>query len=380
MKKFLLQRFSIENHLNLLEELAALDEAERLVISSAFLTDSGVQIIDTVVREKVPVMLIAGINNNVTTDEALLRAIQMPWDTYMVDTGASSVLFHPKVYFSKSKAKARLIVGSANATQGGLISNVEASIYMELNLANEEDKLFFDVLETSITDLIREHPENVTKLQDEEQVSSLRAEGRLSEKSNQSKSQSKSGPSNSAQTTVPSMQLEPVIAPTDAYTKGKSSTAIKTATPTPLSDGNIVWRSSPLTRRDLNIPTGSATNPTGSMLLKKGKMEDIDQRHYFRDEVFSGIPWVADSRPSSAHIERAEATFQIEINGIFVGQYELSLSHNTKTDTAAYKQKNSMTSLHWGDAKGMVAREELLGSTLEILGQDDGEIFTLRIS
>lgn len=40
---------------------------------------------------------------------------------------------------------------------------------------------------------------------------------------------------------------------------------------------NLLWESGKLTQRDLNIPKGSNTNPTGSMLFKKGKTEDIDQ-------------------------------------------------------------------------------------------------------
>jgi len=51
----------------------------------------------------------------------------------------------------------------------------------------------------------------------------------------------------------------------------------------------LIWESGKLTERDLNIPKGSNTNPTGSMLFKKGKTEDIDQRHYFRDTVFSAL-------------------------------------------------------------------------------------------
>src|SRR5690606_12756867 len=56
-------------------------------------------------------------------------------------------------------------------------------------------------------------------------------------------------------------------------------------------DWILMWESNGLTERDLNIPTGPNTNPTGSMLFKKGNMDDIDQRHYFREDVFVDLDW-----------------------------------------------------------------------------------------
>lgn len=51
-------------------------------------------------------------------------------------------------------------------------------------------------------------------------------------------------------------------------------------------NNQLLWRSGPLTRRDLNIPIGTNTHATGSMLLKVGDpSQHIDQRHYFRDVV-----------------------------------------------------------------------------------------------
>ena len=39
--------------------------------------------------------------------------------------------FHPKIYYFQSKSQAAAIVGSANFTRGGIVDNVEVSIFME---------------------------------------------------------------------------------------------------------------------------------------------------------------------------------------------------------------------------------------------------------
>ena len=98
------------------------------------------------------------------------------------------------------------------------------------------------------------------------------------------------------------------------------------------------------------------------MLFTKGVMDDIDQRHYFRNYVFGDLDWQPDLRVT--HYERAVAQFDIIIVGVDYGTFELRISHNTSTESRAYEQRNSMTQLHWGDARTLVAREDLLARTI----------------
>ena len=135
----------------------------------------------------------------------------------------------------------------------------------------------------------------------------------------------------------------------------------------------LVWQSGPLTRRALTIPVGARTNPTGSMLFTKGAMDAIDQRHYFRDQVFGDLDW----QPDPPHYERAAAQFELIIAGVDYGRFELRISHNTRTDSKAYRQRNSMTQLHWGDARPLVARTDLLGRTIYLYRSETG--FVLEI-
>lgn len=112
------------------------------------------------------------------------------------------------------------------------------------------------------------------------------------------------------------------------------------------------------------------------MLFTKGAMEHIDQRHYFRDEVFGHLDWQADSR--TPHYERTSARFDIIIAGVEYGRYELRISHNTRTDSKAYRQRNSMTQLHWGDARRLVARTDLLERTIYLYKSENRLILEIE--
>jgi hypothetical protein len=120
-----------------------------------------------------------------------------------------------------------------------------------------------------------------------------------------------------------------------------------------------VWQSKPLTERDLNVPTGPNTNVTGSMLWKKG-LSNLDQLHDFYSKIFNGLAWHPDSNPSKSHLLRASAQFDIYIHRVFQGSFNLTLTHNTLTNTRSYEQGNSMTSISWGDAKSIIANPAYL--------------------
>ena len=136
----------------------------------------------------------------------------------------------------------------------------------------------------------------------------------------------------------------------------------------PNPDFVLIWESKGLTERDLNIPSGSGTHATGSMLWKKGAAEDIDQRHFFRDEAFDGLDWKPD--PNKPHLQRVEANFEIVVKGLNFGEHKLKLTHNTDKTSASYEQKNSMTQVHWGTALKLVAKKDLLGRVMSLYRKD----------
>ena len=150
-----------------------------------------------------------------------------------------------------------------------------------------------------------------------------------------------------------------------------SGVALPTSAPEPVSaikvpEFILVWESRELTERDLNIPSGGKTNATGALYFKKGSMENIDQRHFFREQIFHDLPWTRDVRATKTHFERSEASFRLLVKGLDYGTYRLKLSHDTKTDSTSYEQGNEMTKVHWGDAKTIIAKQDLIGRIMSL--------------
>ena len=127
---------------------------------------------------------------------------------------------------------------------------------------------------------------------------------------------------------------------------------------------DLIWESRELKERDLNIPSGSTTHATGSMLWKKGAFDGIDPRHYFYDVAFAGLAWTRDA--GKPHLLRAKGGFHFVVKDVYCGAFVLSLTHNTDTYSATYAQKNSMTQIHWGEALRFIAKRDLLGRVMRL--------------
>jgi hypothetical protein len=104
------------------------------------------------------------------------------------------------------------------------------------------------------------------------------------------------------------------------------------------------------------------------MGFKKGLYDDIDQRHYFYDEVFNDLAWTPN-KPGSKTL-RATAKFELVIKNISYGVFDLMLSHKTDTESESYKQRNFMTQIHWGDAKTLIRKKDLLDRNLYLYRKD----------
>jgi hypothetical protein len=304
------------------------------------------------------------LNKSITSIQAIFKLIDLGVLIYLVDTGVGRIVFHPKAYIFEYKDSYKIIIGSANLTSGGLNGNIEYSSIIDCGKDDIEIKKIIE----KIQELPNIHGNNIFKVNSKKEAFGFFKQGLLTD--------------------------ERIIQPVSTYTKdypGRSTDAIpriklknrRIARGKPfivhgkakkllgdpenfINQWVLVWESNALTERDLNIPSNSGTNPTGSMLFKKGSSEGIDQRTYFRDSVFCDTEWAADSNPAKAHLERAVAKFQLEIRGINYGIYNLRITHNTNKFSEAYRQNNSMTQVHWGDAKEIIAHKELLGERIEL--------------
>lgn len=378
MKRFLFQAVNDEDHLSPTKEVFGLDGLNSATISTAFMTSSGLSLLQDVLEPIAgQTRIFVGIRNGVTTVQSIQKALEIGCETYMVDTGSRQRIFHPKLYYSKSPESAKLLLGSANLTMGGLRTNIEASVLQELNLANDAD--FIAELDGKLDALTADFPDHVIRAVDEAQLAGLQRAGRLIDEQRARPPEPAGSSADRALDSIPKMPLRtnpirvarPVAPPVPP---------VAPAAPVARERLEQVWESNGLTRRHLNIPTGANTNPTGSMLLGVGAWEGIDQRHYFREEVFQALDWTPDPAPARAHIERAEAQMRLIVKDVDYGVHTMHLSHNTRTDTKAYEQRNSMTGLHWGDAKPLVAKEDLLDRVLKLFREtDDPSRFTLEI-
>jgi HKD family nuclease len=352
---------------------------------SAFASQAGVNGLGNFIAEAKNhlerIVIIVGVDQKATSKEALEALLALEIDAF-VFYQPSFTIFHPKIYLFEGTERSELIVGSSNLTMQGLFMNVETSILVSVDNSSDSDSDIIEQVKTYFSGLFDYSDPNLQKLT-QELIDLLVEQGIIPDEAQRKELQDKVEKTEKPDTENLLSTFFPkrsnTIVPPEFRRKRSRRTKHQGALEIPEAIANapisligtnddleLIWISKPLTERDLNVPKGGNTNPTGSMLFKKGALEEIDQRHYFRDVVFADLAWTHDLRPNSTHIERATAFFRFIILGVDCGEFELTLSHNTKTDSAAYLQKNSMTQISWGKAKSVVAKSELIGKICKL--------------
>jgi hypothetical protein len=253
---------------------------------------------------------------------------------------------------------------------------------LDFDLTDDTDRVVVDNVEALLTDLPAAYPDHVVLVTKSGYLDELLSSGRLlDEMAIPPPKPATSAGAGSGADTVPRIKLKvvplrralkkakaPPEKPSAAKpAKGKKA-AKAAAKPAPLTAGvefELVWESKSLTRRDLTIPDAAGTHATGSVNLDKGLLaDDVDHRHYFRDEVFSTLVWAPTN--ATGKVEEAFAKFQLVIKGISYGEFDLRLGHTTSKTSKAYKQRNAMTRLSWGPMREFIARADLIGRTLAL--------------
>lgn len=356
--------------------------------------------------------LVVGIDQDGTSKEALEEIFNLKINSFIFYQKENPI-FHPKIYLFEGKQKSTIIVGSSNLTGRGLFENVESSIMLEFDSDDAEGQGFLGELKEYYKTLFDFSDRNLFPIT-HEVIADFVAKGIVPPKKiwiEQQRKKSGKKSSESDEIIIPRRETAKTPEAFRGKSKNKefleaildetedSSTYIKIdvegdekittealilPTNALVARGAVrteVWKSKPLVRRDLNIPLDSHTSKTGSMFFKKGMKEGIDQKHYFRDTVFSNLNWEPRKNRRFSHVHKAHGKFNIEIGGVNYGDYVLGLNHDSATDTPAYKQNNSMTSLSWGDAKSLIEKEELLGKTLTLYKDYESDnYFFIKIS
>lgn len=362
------------DHEDAINSLIGSSWAKEIFISVAFVREAGVSKIERALKSQADIaQIFVGISNGITSTQALAKLLAIGVHPYAIDMGTQASIFHPKLYAAIGDQQAVVIVGSANLTASGLSANVEVSSKVELDLTEHCDGQYVSTLTEPFRALIGQHPMNVFQITAEKQLGILVNEGRLEDESIKKSAiitgTKSPGGQSVATPALPIHRKKPKDVSQSVFVQTAQS---KQNNPQTNPGLGLVWSSKELTERDLSIPTGRNTNPTGSMYLKKGLFEGIDQRHYFKDDVFSGITWTPDASPRKRHLLRASANFEIIINGISNGNYNLKLTHNSNTNTRTYAQNNAMTQIHWGEAKTIISKRGLLGKHMAIYHLADG--------
>jgi HKD family nuclease len=378
---FILQAVTTANHAASIRTLLQLPEPNRILISVAFARTTGLDAIHDHLKPLAgKTKFFVGIRNDITSIQAVERLLELNLELYAVDTGSRQTIFHPKLYLAANETDATAIVGSANMTFNGLHNNIEISTCMALDLTKSStDKIFLDAVVDAFDSMLAMHPNHVFKIMDKKHALKLFEEGRLADETVilapvAGSSVRKGERDNLAPMKLSRVRRPPPTTPkavpakSAAPAKGLATKAAPVSAKPIAGTKYLVWESKPLSERDLSIPRGANTNPTGSMGFKKGLYGDIDQRHYFYDEVFNGLEWKADEPGSKKR--RATADFELVIKNISYGNFNLAVAHSTDTTSASYLQGNFTTQLHWGTARSLIAKRDLLGRNLYLYRKD----------
>lgn len=379
-KEFILQGFTAKTHCEAIARLFDVPGIQRVIVSVAFVNRSGTELLEHQLKQHAAkTKAFIGIRNDITSTQGAKHLLDLGVSLFLVDTGSRSVLFHPKLYLVKGAAHARLVIGSANLTMGGLNNNIEAGFAIELDFKNADEKALVEGIEKEFDALTKDYPDHVIPIAKAAELDALQTTGRLIDEMTTSPLRLASAATSSTGDALPRIKLKVVplrralatakeaATPPSAAKKtapAKKAAVAPVAPPPALGvEYELVWKSKELKRSDLNIPDGANTNVKGSISLDKGQLPaDVDHRHYFREEVFAALEWL----PRGKTVEEAYVKCHLVLKGISHGEYDIPISHTRGTDNKTYKQNNAMTRLRWGPLRPYIAREDLLGRTLAL--------------
>ncbi len=375
-KEFIFQGLTYNGHAGALERVFAVPGLSRAWLSVAFVTSGGVAMAAPVFAPHAGATTVfAGVRNGVTSVQGMKALLALGVRLYAVDTGRATLVFHPKVYAATGPAKARLLVGSANLTAGGLQNNVEASLLVRLDLEKPADRALLDGLTDLLDALPGGHPRNVTMVTTASQLDAMLSEGRLIDETAPAPPSLKSSVvvPRAAADSVPVMKTVGTQAAagrpkTVPAKKPKPTLAQAKAALSPVPASYVeVWRMDGLKHRDLNIARpgrkpGAKTNLTGSINLDKGALpDDVAFQTYFRTDVFAALDW----KMGAKGVETATAHFRVIVKGIDRGDYVLTVRHSTSAK-GTEDEGNALSRLSWGPAKPSVADPSLIGRSLTL--------------
>jgi HKD family nuclease len=178
--EFILQGFTASTHIGAFRHLFDLPDIQSVLVSVAFVTEGGVERIEAyLIPHAARATVFAGVRNDTTSYQGLVRLQGIAKELYTVDTGSRAIIFHPKLYLVRGSERARLVIGSANLTLAGLNNNIEAGMLLDVDLADAADKALVDNIEKLFAASVTDYPGHVVKVGSIADLDGLLATGRL---------------------------------------------------------------------------------------------------------------------------------------------------------------------------------------------------------
>lgn len=318
--------------------------------------------------------IIVGIDQGGTSKEALEEILNLKIKSYIYYQRENPI-FHPKFYLFEGTNEVKIILGSSNLTSTGLFTNIESSLLVEFNRTDKDGMVLLSELKSYYKPLLKPSDPNIFKI-DTKVINDFFLDGivpdEATRKRNYSKNYSTSTGKKSKKSKVPKRSVPKVpssIFPSKSK-KPKPTTVVPKVPTVPVTASsaskNLVWKKLKLSNSDAqDVPAGTAI--TGNLKLAQARFKlgttVIDQKTYFRNQVFNKLNWIK-TKPHSATYEETFGVFNISISGKPIGKFTLKLSHDS---VRVAGQGNTPTWLHWGHSViPILQKNSLSGKTLNL--------------
>lgn len=134
-----------KNHLIKIKNL--ISEADKIMLCSGWIKIDGLDLISKdlglAAQRGAEITVISNSKHTKAKSIALLKKL----DVKHICVDHTHTYFHTKLYYFQSKSKYQAIIGSANLTEGALLSNEELSILIYGDLGDAQHKMLTPYLE-----------------------------------------------------------------------------------------------------------------------------------------------------------------------------------------------------------------------------------------
>lgn len=341
--------------------------------------------------------IVLGIDEGGASRPGLLLAVEQFDEAYVLHDLASRT-FHPKIYLARGETVARLLVGSSNATAGGLFTNYEASLEATFSLPADThepalvdarayvDRLLADSgacrrLDAALVEALVADPrfrvattERRSPRSEIDRPPSAEAEDDDAAGSDPAPGRDLFGPSTHAKAAAPELsaagraalaRLEGT-APYAGSPRQPATPASPQRPAAPASTAVLASWNKRLRPGDAQHPPSG--NPTGNLRLTQAG-HAIPWLTWFRRTLFGGAAWSSAIDRRGNPIEVADVRMAVTVRGRPHGTMTFRISHAPHRESG---QANHATALHWGPLANELRATDHTGSTVTLARLADG--------